>query len=179
MAVLIQQPNSSSNQDGQPPQSLHLLARIANNKGNDAAATTSVAGQNDENRCFSPGQVDDIKLIPKQFAKGEKILIGFSDCESMYSHSEALPSLVSDAAVAVRQRVQPEWHLICSACFWKPTGMTRPYSILLRDAKMASKLLENWLKCSNTMSLTVIITMPMMITMRQDISSDEKQHEQN
>ena len=117
MAVLIQQPNSSSNQDGQPPQSLHLLARIANNKGNDAAATTSVAGQNDENRCFSPGQVDDIKLIPKQFAKGEKILIGFSDCESMYRHSVALPSLVSDAAVAVRQRVQPEWHLICSACF--------------------------------------------------------------
>ena len=97
----------------------------------------------------------------------------------MYRHSVALPSLVSDAAVAVRQRVQPEWHLICSACFWKPTGMTRPYSILLRDAKMASKLLENWLKCSNTMSLTVIITMPMMITMRQDISSDEKQHEQN
>ena len=147
MAVLIQQPNSSSNQDGQPPQSLHLLARIANNNGNDAAATTSVAGQNDENRYFSPGQVDDIKLIPKQFAKGEIFFIGFSDCESMYSHSEALPSLVSDAAVAVLQR--PCWNtsgIWFVQRFWKPAGMARSYSILLRDAKNGVEVVRKLVK---------------------------------
>ena len=42
---------------------------VANN-GNDATATTSVTGQNDENRYFPLDQVDDIKVIPKQFAKG-------------------------------------------------------------------------------------------------------------
>ena len=189
--VLIQQPNSSSNQEGQPPQSLLPLARIANNNGNGSAATTSVAGQNDENRYFSPDQVDDIELIPKQFAKGEEDLIGFSDSASMLSHSESLPSLVSDAAVAVpipnhssaatavfkQERHVKHLLSVFLEAGWHDWALL--LSILLRDAKHGVEAVRNLIK---------MLQSPEFRSDhdndddggidRQDISRDEKQHEQ-